>query len=207
MGYEISVIDIYEISSVIAHYQIRVRICNNNYKDAWLHPEGYDSMQTRDAPEYIREPEDQQQIQLSSLLPSIGQIVFIDDLQSTGTSATGRHLINRHHGLRRYDVVDSPTNAPMLGGTGRQVAPDEYQQAAGDRCSATCNVNAITRCYDRPCFKNDDRQPYHVRYVSPRPTTEIDRSSSPSPVHHRQRLQLNRRRPDTCEDDLQSTSA
>ncbi|KAF0742945.1 zinc finger MYM-type protein 1-like [Aphis craccivora] len=51
----------YEISSSIAHYQIRVRICNNNYKDAWLHPKGYDSMQTRDAPQYIREPEDQQQ--------------------------------------------------------------------------------------------------------------------------------------------------
>ncbi|KAF0759371.1 SAP domain-containing protein, partial [Aphis craccivora] len=33
-------------------------------------------------------------------------------LQSTGTAATGRHLINRHHGLRRYDLVDSPTNAP-----------------------------------------------------------------------------------------------
>ncbi|KAF0712069.1 meiosis-specific with OB domain-containing protein, partial [Aphis craccivora] len=53
MGYEISIIDIYEISSVIAHYQFRVRIFNN-YKDAWLHPEGYDPMQTRDAPQYIR---------------------------------------------------------------------------------------------------------------------------------------------------------
>ncbi|KAF0762188.1 THAP domain-containing protein 1-like [Aphis craccivora] len=59
VGYEISIIDIYAISSVIAHYQIRVQICNN--KDAWFHPEGYDSMQTKYAPQYIRKLEDQQQ--------------------------------------------------------------------------------------------------------------------------------------------------
>ncbi|KAF0746966.1 Integrase H2C2 domain-containing protein [Aphis craccivora] len=48
--------------NVIAHYLIRVRISYNNYKDALFHPEGYDSMQTRDAPQYnIIEPEDQQQ--------------------------------------------------------------------------------------------------------------------------------------------------
>ncbi|KAE9521481.1 hypothetical protein AGLY_018115 [Aphis glycines] len=55
--------DIYEISrlsNVITHYQIRVRICNNNYKNTWFHPEDFDSTQTRDAPQYIRKPEDQQ---------------------------------------------------------------------------------------------------------------------------------------------------
>ncbi|KAF0767547.1 putative nuclease HARBI1 [Aphis craccivora] len=116
------------------------------------------------------------------------------------TAATSRHLINRYHGLRRYDLVDSPTNAPKARRDGKTSRAGRVP-AAGGRRSQVCDTQ---RQLDNT---NDDRQPYHVGYVSPRPNTEIDRSSSPSPIHHRQRLQLNRRLPDTCEDDLQSTSA
>ncbi|KAF0749459.1 MULE domain-containing protein, partial [Aphis craccivora] len=56
------------LPGIFAQYQIQVRICNNNYKAAWLHPKVYDSMQTREEPQYISELEDhQQQIHYSVL--------------------------------------------------------------------------------------------------------------------------------------------
>jgi len=38
--------------------------------------------------------------------------VTIASTKFTDIAATGRHLIDRHHGLRRYNLVDSPINTP-----------------------------------------------------------------------------------------------
>jgi len=74
-------------------------------------------------------------------------------VQSTGTAATSRHLINRHHGLRRYDLIVSPSNAPKARRDGK-TSRARRVRVAGDRGSPTRNVNAATRCYNRPCFIN-----------------------------------------------------
>jgi len=64
-------------------------------------------------------------------------------VQSTGT-VTRRRLINRYHGLRRYDLVDSPTNAPKARVDGKTNRAGRVL-AAGDCRSTTRQTTLVLR--------------------------------------------------------------
>ncbi|KAF0713918.1 MULE domain-containing protein [Aphis craccivora] len=115
------------------------------------------------------------------------------------TTATGRHLINRHHGLRRYD---SSTNAPKAGGTGRQLAPDEYQPlaiAALRHATSTRQHGIMIARVLRTTIDNDT--------TLDTPALVRPRRSTDHHLRHQYIIDNGYSSTDTCEDDLRSTSA
>ncbi|KAF0759418.1 Uncharacterized protein FWK35_00014072, partial [Aphis craccivora] len=70
-------------------------------------------------------------------------------IQSTGTAATGRHLINRHHGLRRHDLVDSPTNARKAKQDGKTKTDDWFGDGTFKSVPSIFSQLYTIHCYTR----------------------------------------------------------